>query len=294
MTEALMTVYGNYDQAELDRQYNQSTLVPDNSAYRARKISESKRVRALLDCDLDVSYGPASDEVLDIFPAGDKGGDNGAPIMMFIHGGAWKNGHKDDISYPAESFVARGVTYIGVNFSLVGDVTLDEQIRQNRAALAWLYNNAASFGGDRDRIYVSGHSSGGHVTGMMVVTDWEGEWGLPMDLLKGAVPASGMYDLEPVRLSWRNEYLKLDEAGALRNSSIHHIPERGIPLVMAYGSGELDEFQRQSREFAAAWRAKGHSCELIEMPGLNHFDLNQEFNNPDGPILKATFEMMSV
>ncbi len=290
MTEDLMTVYGNYDQAELDRQYNQSTLVPDNSVYRERKVSESKRVRALLDCELDVSYGPTPDEVLDIFPAQEKN----APIMMFIHGGAWKNGHKDDISYPAESFVARGVTYIGVNFSLVPDVTLDEQIRQNRAALAWLYNNAASFGGDRDRIYVSGHSSGGHVTGMMVVTDWEGEFGVPNDLLKGAAPASGMYDLEPVRLSWRNEYLELDEAGALRNSSIHQIPERGIPLVMAYGTGELDEFQRQSQEFAAAWRARGYPCELIEMPGLNHFELNHEFNNPDGPILKATFEMMSV
>ncbi len=290
MTEELMTVYGNYGQAELDQQYNQSTLVPDHSAYRALKVSESKRVRAFLDCELDVSYGPAPDEVLDIFPAKEPG----APIMMFIHGGAWKGGRKDDISYPAESFVARGVTYIGVNFSLVPDVTLDEQIRQNRAALAWLYNNAESFGGDRDRIYVSGHSSGGHVTGMMVVTDWEGEWGLPNDLLKGAVPASGMYDLAPVRLSWRNDYLELDEEAALRNSSIHHIPERGIPLVIAYGAGELDEFQRQSREFAAAWRAKGHSCNLIELPGLNHFDLNNEFNNPDGAILKATFEMMSV
>ena len=127
---------------------------------------------------------------------------------------------------------------------------MDELVRQCRAAVAWVYRNAETFGGDRDRIYVSGHSSGGHVTGVMTITDWEGVYGLPADLVKGAAPISGMFDLEPVINSWRNSYLKLDAERALALSTIHHIPETKIPMVFGFGAGELTEFQRQSTDYS--------------------------------------------
>jgi arylformamidase len=129
---------------------------------------------------------------------------------------------------------------------------------------------------------------------MMLVTDWEGEYGLPKDLIKAATLISGMYDLEPVRLSYRNEYLFLDERTALRNSSIHHIPDIRVPLVIGYGDGDHDEFKRQSDEFAIAWEAAGNPVTKIVMEGQNHFDVAREFAKVDSPIMKATWANMAL
>jgi len=287
-------MWRNYTQAQLDAQYNQKTLVSDEEHQRHReyKVTESARVRAKLAdrAILDVVYGLNADERLDIFKAPRRG----APTQVFIHGGAWKNGKKDDVSYPAESFVARGANYVAVNFALVPDVTLDEHVRQARAAVAWVYQHAREVGADPDRIYVSGHSSGGHVAGMIAVTDWEKEFGLPADIIKGAAPVSGLFELEPVKRSWRNSYLKLDDTAVARLSPIRHLPARTMPLVVGYGSGELEEFKRQSREFAAAWRAHGHPCVEVELRGLTHYAVNHEFNNPQSPLLLAIFAQMSL
>jgi arylformamidase len=277
-----------YSQQELDDNYNQNSLVPDNSPYKERKIRESERARATLECILDVPYGPSRKEKLDIFPAARKG----APIQIFIHGGAWKSGNKSEVSYPAPVFHGAGANFVAVNFASVPEVMIEEQVRQCRAAIAWVYRNAASFGGDSDRIYISGHSSGGHVTGMMVVTDWEGVYDLPPDIIKGAAPVSGMFDLEPVRHSWRNSYVGLDEARARALSAIHHIPATRIPLVLAVGDGELTEFQRQTHAFAAAWRAAGQTCELIVVPGRNHFDMGADFGNTDSAVTQAILRQM--
>lgn len=280
----------DYSQDELDAQYNQNSLVPDTSSFKQHKIEESAAARTTLDCTLDVPYGPTKAEVLDIFPAPRAG----APINIFIHGGAWKNGHKDEVSFPAPVFHNAGANFIAVNFNLVPDVMLEELVRQCRAAIAWVYRNADSFGGDRDRIFVSGHSSGGHVTGVMCITDWEGVYGLPADLIKGAAPISGMFDLAPVIKSWRNSYLKLDEERAHALSAIHHIPEAKIHMVLGFGAGELTEFQRQSCDFAAAWRKAGQECRLIEVPDKNHFEMGAGYGDAQNPITQAIFDQMSL
>jgi arylformamidase len=287
-------VWGNYTQAELDAQYNQMTLVTEeeHEHHRAFKEKESARVRAKLagQSQLDVAYGPSEAERLDIFKA-DKAD---APIQIFFHGGAWKGGKKSDVSFPAESFVAQGATFIAVNYERVPKVTLDEQVRQARAAVAWAYNHAREFGGDPERIFVSGHSSGGHVCGTVVVTDWRRDFGLPADVVKGGAPISGMFDLAPVKLSWRNSYVALDDAAVERLSPIRHIPDRPIPLVVGYGTRELAEFQRQSREFAAAWRARGYPCTELALPDLKHFAVNYEFNKSRGKLLSAIFSQMNL
>lgn len=280
----------SYSQEELDAQYNQNSLVADNSGFKQRKIDDSAAARAGLTCLRDVAYGPSLAEVLDIFPAPV----DGAPIQIFIHGGAWKSGHKDEVSFPAPIFVEAGAAYVALNFGEVPDVMLEEQVRQCRAAIAWVWRNAETFGGDKDRIFVSGHSSGGHVTGMMVVTDWEGVYGLPADIIKGAAPISGMFDLEPVRHSWRNSYLGLDEPRARALSAIHQIPEAPIDLALGFGLGELAEFQRQSCAFAQAWEAAGKSCRLIEVPGRNHFEMGADFGNPESPVTRAILDQMQL
>lgn len=177
---------------------------------------------------------------------------------------------------------------------LVPGVTLDELARQCRAAFAWVHGHARGFGGDPDRLYAVGHSSGAHVVGLLAVTDWAGDWGLPADAIKGAVAASGMYDLAPVQLCARNRYLHLDDAMTDRNSAMRHIPERMPPMVIAYGEGEQIEFRRQSRDFAAELRRRGHAVSELDLPALNHFQVAEQFAAPEGALLKATFELIGV
>jgi arylformamidase len=288
--DASAKIYRGYTQEQLDAQYNQASIVGDNSAYKQRKIAESARVRAKFDSLLNVAYGPSRHEQLDVF----KCGRAGAPALVFLHGGAWKGGHKDEVSFIAEPYVDAGANVIIVNFALVPEVRLEEQVRQARAAIAWTYRNATSFGGDPERVFVTGHSSGGHLTGMTMVTDWASDFGLPADVLKGGAPFSGMFDLEPVQLSWRNTYLKMNKDEALRLSSIRQIPSRAMPLVIGYGRGELDEFRRQSKEFAAAWRGRGYPCTEMELPGLNHFEVQQQMGRAGTPPVTAICAMLGL
>jgi arylformamidase len=267
----------------LDYNYDQRALVTNWEEYFHYNTTESERVRAKLECRLDIAYGPADDQILDVFPA--AGSDT--PVVVYIHGGAWTRMHKDANSHPAESFVAAGAAFVSVDFGLVPEVTLDEQVGHNRAAIEWVFRNCRDFGADPARLYIAGHSSGGHIVGMMLA---QGQF--PPGMIKGALACSGIYELEPVRLSARNQYLHLDDGAVERLSPIRHLPDRGCPLIVGYGGGEHQEFRRQSIEFAAAWRARGFECQEFELAGLNHFDVAQQFNNPESAILEAMFAMM--
>ena len=291
-------VWGSYTQAELDAQYNQMSAMTEaeRQEHHHFKTTHSTRVRAALakDAVFDVAYGDSAAERLDIFRPSGWRADSALPIEIYFHGGAWKAGKKEDVSFIAEPFVARGVMFIAIDYGHVPDITLDEHVRQARASVVWVHRNAASLGGDPNRIFISGHSSGGHVCAEVAVADWPALFGLPADLIKGAAAVSGMYDLAPVRLSWRNSYLSLDAPGAQRLSPILRVPDRALPMVVGYGSRELDEFKRQGRDFAAAWRRVGHPCVEVELLGLNHFAVGHAFGNSQGPLLKAVFNQMNV
>lgn len=282
-------VWLDYTQDELDYQYDQRKLVPDANEYMKRHGELSAEVRARLSCHIDVPYGPSEDEKVDIFPASQPG----APYVVFYHGGAWTRWHKDNNSFQAPYFVDRGATFIPVNFALVPDVDMDELVRQCRAAMVWAYNNAASFGADPQKLYVAGHSSGAHVVGLLAVTDWT-EWGLPANPIKGAFAVSGMYELEPVWRSSRQQYLKLDEAMVARNSALRQIPQKMPPFVVAYGEGEHLEFRRHSRDWAVELRRRGHEVTELDIAGCNHFQMAEQFANPDGPLLEAVFDAMGL
>lgn len=283
-------VWLDYTQKELDDQYNQRKLVPDADDYMARHGVLSARIRADVSCMLDVPYGPTEMERLDIFPAPQAN----APVVVYFHGGAWTRWDKENNSYQAPVFTAAGATFVPVNFGLVPNVTLDELVRQCRAAVKWVWQNARSFGADPDRLYVAGHSSGGHVVGLLAVTDWARDWDMPAGVIKGAFAASGMYELEPVRLSSRNGYLKLDEGMTARNSAMRQIPDRMPPMVVAYGGREQIEFRRHSRDFCAELRRRGHPVTELDLPDLHHFEMAEQFGNPDGPLLKAVFAEMGL
>lgn len=283
-------VYLDYTAEELDWQYDHSKRFPDTSLFNKARGEKSRLVREKIKGQLNVPYGSGETDLLDIYPAAQKD----APIGVFIHGGAWTRGSKNDYSFPAASFVPRGVTWVVPDFSNIPPGTLDSMAKQNRDAVAWVYRNAKSFGGDPDRIHVLGHSSGGHLSAMVQCTDWQKLYGLPGDLVKGGVCMSGIYDLQPIYLSYRNKYLGLDDAAWRRNSPIHNVRTDYMPpLIIGCGEYDTAEFHRQPLAYADAIRKKGYKAEWIELPGRHHFAVSDAFNE-DGPLQQLIFRQMGV
>jgi arylformamidase len=285
-------VWMNMDQTELDAAYDQSFYAPLLRQILKRYTSSSELVRARLGDPKRMNYGPTPVEALDIFMT--KKPD--APIFVFIHGGAWRSGVSKSYAFPAEMFVNAGAHYVALDFSSVdaaqGDITV--MADQVRRGVVWTYKNAASFGGDPNRLYVGGHSSGGHLCGVALVTDWQKDFGLPADIIKGGLCMSGMYDLKPVRLSKRSSYVKFTDTMEQTMSSQRHIDKLGAPVVCTYGSNETPEFQRQNRDFAAAVKAAGKPVELNEAANYNHFEMCETLGNPYGPNGRAALKMMKL
>lgn len=277
-------------QAEIDAQYDVESSVPDFGRYVDVFLSNSARVRKELRPRLDVPFGPTTAETLDIYPAAQPD----APIHMFIHGGYWHSLSSKEFSFVAEGLVAAGVTVVINNYALCPEVTITEIVRQNRAAVAWLYRNAATFGGNRSRLYVSGHSAGGHLTAMLLATDWERDFGLPPDLVKGGTSISGLFDLEPLVHSWLQSRLHLTGEEVDRMSPIRHIPERASPLIVTFGGDESAEFHRQSESFLAEWTEKGLDGHYLDLPGRNHFTVLEDYRDPASPLCRSILRQMGV
>jgi arylformamidase len=280
------------DQKQLDDAYDQAVWAPNREHVSKRRRLASERVRASLASPERVSYGATEIEKLDIYKARSAH----APIHIFIHGGAWRGGLAEEFAFPGEMFITAGAHYVVPDFVWVQDaggslIAIAEQVRR---AVAWVYANAASFGGDRNRLYISGHSSGAHLAGVALITDWRKEFGLPPDIIKGALLISGMYDLEPVRLSARSNYVKFDDAMEQALSTQRHLDKLNTPVVVAYGTLETPEFQRQSRDFAAALKAAGKPVQIIVGEGFNHFEMQETLGNPFGLAGRAALQQMQL
>ncbi len=261
-------VYGAYTQAELNLQYDAAGSVPSSDPYFAEWALASELTRATLRCELDVAYGSGERESLDVFPATQPN----APCLVWIHGGYWRRLDKSYFSFLAEPAVAAGAAAAILNYPLVPSATLDEIVGAVRRAYAWIAHEARRFNADANRIFVGGHSAGGQLAGMLAATKWTA-YGLAADSLKGIFTASGLFDLEPVRLSHVNEWLQIDREAAHRNSPMLHAPQHSIPLISAAGGDETVEFKKQSRDFVATWSALGYPARYFEPPGRNHFSI---------------------
>jgi arylformamidase len=292
MLEKGPPVFLDYDQAALDAAYDQAAYAPNREQLIARRVGESAMARRRVGEPKRIAYGTAEIERLDIY----RSGQAAAPVFVFIHGGAWRSGRSKDFAAPAEMFLAAGAHYVVPDFAWVQDVggslmVLADQVRR---AVAWVFQNIARFGGDRNRLYVGGQSSGGHLAAVALTTDWQGQFGLPADIINGGMCVSGMYDLEPVRLSARSRYVVFDDATLAALSPIRHLGRLQAPLVVAYGTCETPEFQRQNREFAAAVEAAGERVRLVVGEHYNHFELPETLGNPYGLLGRAALDLMGL
>lgn len=278
------------DAAFLSREYNNRALFPDHPRHFARWQESSARARGTMTCYLDRAYGAAPGETLDIFPA--RKGDGS--VLVFIHGGYWRSLDKKDFSYLAPAWVDAGVSLVVVNYGLAPAVSVERIVQQMLAASAWLYRHAEEYGMDEERLFVSGHSAGGHLAAMMLAALWPVyDRSLPKDLYKGALAVSGVYDLRPlVQVDWLQSDLRLDEAAALKLSPAFLPPATRAPLTLAVGGLESSEFKRQNALLAQRW--KSVLARDVPMPGRDHFTVVDGLADHANPLFAATRRMMGL
>lgn len=285
-------VWGDLDQDELDAAYNQEFYQPHTDAVNSRLSGLSFDLRIRRGYPERVAYGENPDEAMDIYRAPQAGG----PVFIFIHGGIWLYLEASSAAFAAEMLLDRGASFVALDFSPVNELDgdLSRMADQVRRGIAWVVQNAESFGGDPEQVYIGGHSSGGHLAAVALTTDWVGEFGLPADAVKGGLCMSGMYDLEPVRLSWRNAYIAFTDAMENSMSPQRHIDRINVPVVVSYGTLETPEFQRQARDFVAALEAAGKPVQLVTGRSYFHQDMWETLGNPYGPNGRAALQMMGL
>jgi arylformamidase len=257
------------DPAQFSRLYNNRELVPDHARYLSRWAEESKRARDIMTSHLDLRYGDMPGETIDLFPA--RKGDGSC--LMFIHGGYWRSLDKRDFSWLAPALVDGGISLAVVNYDLCPAVSIEDIVQQMLRASRWLWLHAEEFGMDQDRLYVGGHSAGGHLTAMLMCALWPVfDRQLPKDLWKGGLAVSGLYDLRPlIDVDFLQADLRLDDEAARRLSPALMPPATRAQLMTCVGGDESSEFHRQNALLRERWRAA--VAESIPMPGRNHFSV---------------------
>ncbi|KQW42246.1 MULTISPECIES: alpha/beta hydrolase [unclassified Roseateles] len=274
----------NKPTAWFEVQYNNRQRVPDSADVLARWAEASALVRRRADCRLDLRYGAAPQQTLDVFAPDAAFAGGFAPVLVFIHGGYWRALDKSDYSFLAASFTDEGALVILPNHDLCPDVSIDRIATQLTEAVAWAWRHAAEHGGDPSRIILVGHSAGGHLAAMLSCCDWKRVGrDLPRRLVQGAMSVSGLHDLAPLRqVSFLQPDLRLD-AGSVRRLSPCRFPPPAAPqtLYAVVGQQESEEYRRQNRLIQEAWGARAVPvCE--ELPGCNHFTVMHDLADPEG------------
>lgn len=286
-----MIIYKNYDQQALDSQYNNRAKVPNFEQIVQQWKRDSEALRQQAHFQADIAYGSHPREILDIFPASQPG----APVQVFIHGGYWRSLEKGLFHFIAGGFIDHNITYVALNYPLTPQATMDEIVTACRRAMMWLYQNIANYRGDPHKIYISGHSAGGHLVAMLMATEWPGlAPDLPADLIKGGCAISGLFNLSPIQLSNINEDVRLDAAMAHRNSPLFLSPTSYSPLIVTVGGAESDEYLAQSHDFAAAWSQEGLAVTEMIVPKANHFSILESLINPQARLNQAIFRQMGL
>jgi len=279
------------DTEELNRQYRIAASVP-----HAVFAATTERYRTLtadavreLPTTLDVCYDPQSGMRLDIFHGAGTGT---RPVLLFIHGGYWRMLSKADSGFMAKSFTAEGISVVAVDYALAPAVTLEEIVRQVRAAIAWIHRSGAAHGLDANRLHVSGSSAGGHLTAMAAADGWQAEFGVPADIVKSAFPISGLFDLRPLPRSFTNEWLQLDPPRAAALSPLLHLPRAACKVHLFWGADETAAFANQSLLYCETLRSGGILATATEVLGRHHFDVVLDLADPGSLLARCCFDVI--
>ena len=272
-TEARTIVWNNMTRAELDAAYDNTNAVADSGERREAWIARSDAFRKRHAEGLDLAYGPRPRNKIDLFRCGAAK----APLFAFIHGGYWQRNAKETFACMAAGPLANGMDAAFIGYTLCPEATLSEIVDEIAAAVRWLRREGPRHGVGEGRLVVSGWSAGGHLTATTLV----------MDEVDAGLAISGIYDVEPCRLNYLNDKLKLTAEEAAKTSPLLHLPKKSAPVVLACGTGELPELQRQSVAYHEARRAAGLSSELLPLAGLNHFSIMDELEKHDGALARA-------
>ena len=257
-----MKIFRDYTQADLDRQYEQRSFVPNVDEIIRRYGALSDAVRSKFGQPETLRYGPTEAEALDLY------GKDRERIVAFVHGGAWTRMGKRPSAFAAETFLNAGASYAALGFGLLPSITLPEMVAQVCRALEFLHQKFAP-----KTLVLIGHSSGAHLSACALTT---------LSFLDAGLLVSGVYDLEPVRLSSRNAYMRLDERLEQEYSPIRHVERIGCPVTVACGELEGPEFFRQSKELAEKL-----STPLLVGKGLNHFEMVETLADPGSVLARA-------
>ena len=285
-------VYLDYTQKELDDAFEQTVWAPNFEELRDKNKARCTEIRARFE-HFERRYGEGLHETVEIVPARQAN----APVLLFVHGGRWRPQPDNAFVYFADTVVNAGAHLVAARFSTLDPpkaaTRMPDMIAELRRAVAWLGASAASFGGDPDRIHIIGHSSGAHLTSVLLTTDWT-RFGAPAGVLKSGTCVSGMYELRPVLLSARSAYVKLTPEEEDAFSAIRNLDRLACPITVAYGSKESPEFQRQGRSFAAALRGRGATAKELVLAGLNHFEGIRSMIEPQSPLARQVFGQMGL
>lgn len=288
----VLTFHENFTPEEFDAQYNlragrpdyEVTVIPD-------WLERSEAARNSLDCELDIRYGDGERQKLDVFRCGDMS----APTLVYFHGGYWQRGDKSIYSFLAVPFVDSGANVVVVGYDLCPSVTITRISEEAREALAHVWRNASDLGLNRDRLTVMGHSAGGHITQMMMATDWAAYASdLPGDMISSGMPVSPLSYLEPVRLTEAlNAGIRMDRGEAERESPmINHPPVTDAPQIVVVGGAETAEFHRQAQMYVDAFSRGQRSMALYVVPDVDHFDELNVLADPASPFFQKTRALM--
>jgi len=282
-------VYRRFRQDELEYQYNPRISVPEYPELAKVRAAQARKVRESAKSWLNIAYGASPRERLDIYAATNPAG----PVLIYIHGGYWRSGSKEDNCNFVPTFTERGATVALIEYDLCPNVTVTDIVRQTRSAIAWTYKNILRYGGDPAKLFVSGHSAGGHLTAMALAHDWR-EDGLPQNLIKGAVATSGVYDLEMVMKISVQKEVRMTAEVAAKNSPLVDPPRVQCPLIVAVGAEEPEGWQQMSKNYFAFCRQSGMPVDYLVEPNANHYTMTEHLLDATRPLTQAMIKQLEI